>query len=75
MPTIDIVKWLATATLIVSVALNGLGIYPAGPLVQIVGGVLWTTASIKMKDLPLMTTNIVMTSIGIITVTYKFLES
>lgn len=68
---LELTKWAATFTLIVSVALNGLGIYPLGPIIQIVGGILWTTASIRMGDKPLMVTNIVMTTIGIITVTYR----
>jgi hypothetical protein len=71
--TIEFVKWAATVTLIVSVGLNGLGIYPLGPLVQIVGGLLWTVASMKMKDTPLIVTNVVMTLVGIIAIGYRMI--
>lgn len=70
---LEFVKWGATATLIVSVALNGLGIYPLGPLVQIVGGLLWTVASVRMNDVPLIVTNSVMTLVGIIAIGYRMM--
>lgn len=69
----DLIKWGATVTLIVSVGLNGLGIYPLGPLVQIVGGLLWTVASVKMGDAPLIVTNVVMTLVGIIAIGYRMI--
>jgi len=67
---IEIIKWTATNLLIVSVALNGLGMYPWGPIVAIVGGVLWTVAAFHMNDKPLIVTNLLMTSIGAATVLY-----
>lgn len=70
---LNVVKWGATATLIVSVALNGLGIYPLGPIVQIAGGLLWTVASVKMKDVPLIVTNSVMTLVGIVAIGYRMM--
>ena len=73
MKKIEIVKWLATGTLIVSVGFNGLGMHPIGPIVQIIGGLLWSTAAFTMKDKPLIITNVVMTAIGIITLTYSLL--
>lgn len=62
---LNVVKWAATVTLIVSVALNGLGVYPLGPIVQVAGGILWTIASLTMRDKPLIVTNVVMTLVGI----------
>ena len=62
---LSIIKWTATVLLIISVALNSMNVYPLGPIVQVAGGILWSAASIQMRDAALMTTNLVMTSIGI----------
>ncbi len=72
--TLDSVKWAATITLIVSVGLNGLGLYPHGPIVQVLGGTLWLIASLKMKDKPLIVTNGLMTLVGILALGYSYYE-
>lgn len=69
---LNAIKWAATFTLIVSVGLNGLGFYPTGVLLQIGGGILWTIASIKMGDKPLIATNVIMTLVGITAVSYNY---
>ena len=68
---LEILKWVATITLIVGTAINGLGYYPEGPLVLVLGGVLWLVASIIMKDKPLIVTNTVMSVVGLGTVVFK----
>ena len=68
---LEILKWVATITLIVGTAINGLGYYPEGPLVLVLGGVLWLIASIIMKDKPLIVTNTVMSVVGLGTVVFK----
>ena len=68
---LEILKWVATITLIVGTAINGLGYYPEGPLVLVLGGVLWLVASIIMKDEPLIVTNTVMSVVGLGTVVFK----
>lgn len=70
---LDVIKWSATVVLIISVALNGLGFYPVGPIVAIVGGLIWLVAAIKMGDKPLIATNSVMTAVGAITVGYNYI--
>jgi hypothetical protein len=67
------IKWAATATLIVSVALNAANVYPLGPIIQVSGGVLWSWASLRMKDKPLIITNLVMTVLGASILLYNFL--
>jgi len=61
----DILKWTATAFLIL-----GFGLFSAGVAVgwylQITGGLLWLAAGIKMKDKPIIFTNGAMTAVGII---------
>lgn len=71
MVTVNHIKWLATAFLIMSTALIGLNIYPLGPLVNICGGVLWSIASIKMRDGPLIATNLFMTGLMTVTLVYN----
>ena len=58
-------KWIATACLIAAFGLfsagNGFGWY-----IQIGGGVLWTMAALRMNDKPLLITNVVMITVGIV---------
>jgi len=62
---IDILKWVATVTLIV-----GFGVFSAGIdfgwYLQILGGAIWFAAAALMKDKALMVTNGAMTTVGII---------
>lgn len=59
-------KWLATFTLIVGSFVNALGVYPLGPIVLIVGGLMWLTVSIMWEEKSLIVTNGVMVSAGVI---------
>lgn len=65
------VKWLATIILIVGTAVNGLGFYPAGPLILVLGGVIWLGVAIKLQDWPLITTNLVMSFVGLAAVAWS----
>ncbi len=69
---IDKIKWAATVALIFSVALNAANVYPLGPIVQVGGGVLWSYAALRMKDTPLIVTNLVMTGLGAGILLYYF---
>jgi hypothetical protein len=62
---LDILKWTATATLIVGFGLMSAGI-TEGWYLQITGGIIWLTAAVIMKDKALMVTNGAMTTVGII---------
>ena len=64
-------KWVATATLIVGTAINGLGFYPLGPVILAVGGVMWLVVSIMWREPSLIVTNSIMTVTGIGTLCYK----
>ena len=57
----NILKWLATAILIVGTAVNSLGIYPLGPIILIVGGLVWLIVSCMWKEYSLIVVNAVMT--------------
>lgn len=62
---LEILKWTATACLIVGFGFVAAGVQPFIYL-QLFGGVLWSIAAIQMKDRPLIVTNLVMTTAGLI---------
>jgi hypothetical protein len=64
------VKWLATACLIVGFGAVSAGFYEFIVL-QLLGGALWFTASVIMRDTPLMVTNGVMTAAGTLGLLYQ----
>ena len=68
----DIIKWLATGVLIVGTAFNGLGMYPEGPLISILGGTLWLVVSIRWREPALIITNAVMLLTVISTLVYHY---
>ena len=65
---LETLKWLATAILIVGTAVNGLGFYPLGPIMLVLGGIIWLIVAVKVQDRPLIVTNLVMSLVGIITI-------
>ena len=65
MNKVEVLKWVATVTLIVGFGLMSAGI-TEGWYLQITGGIIWLTASIIMKDKALIVTNGAMTTVGII---------
>ena len=64
------IKWLATVTLIVGTGVNGLGIYPLGPIILTVGGLMWLSVSIMWKEPSLIVTNGIMSLTGLGTLCY-----
>ena len=65
MNKVEILKWVATVTLIVGFGLMSAGI-TEGWYLQIGGGILWLTVSVIIKDKALIVTNGAMTAVGII---------
>lgn len=64
----QILKWVATATLIVGTVFNAgfPDLYPVGPLILAAGGYIWLVVSIIWKDWALIATNIVMSTTGLV---------
>ncbi len=62
----SVLKWLATLTLIVGSGVNAMGVYPAGPLILIGGGILWLTVAVIWKEWSLIVTNALMVGVAII---------
>lgn len=64
------IKWTATAILIIGTAVNGLGYYPEGPAMLVLGGFLWLIVAVRVKDAPLIVTNLVMSTVGLVAILY-----
>ena len=60
----QILKWTATAILILGTAVNSLGYYPLGPIILVVGGIVWLVVAIMWKEPALIITNAVMSAVG-----------
>ena len=65
-----VLKWSATAALILGFGAVSAGFYEFIYL-QLLGGALWLTASVIMRDVPLIVTNGVMTAAGILGLIYQ----
>jgi hypothetical protein len=65
-----ILKWTATAVLIVGTGVNGLGMYPEGPALLVLGGFIWLAVAVRIKDAPLIVTNLVMSVVGLAAIIY-----
>ena len=63
-----LIKWVATATLIIGTFINANWpeLYPVGPGLLALGGALWLIVSIMWKEPALIVTNGVLTLVGLI---------
>lgn len=68
----SVLKWAATATLIVGTAVNSLKIYPLGPIILIAGGLMWLVLSVRWREPALIVTNLLMTATGIVGLVYAY---
>lgn len=59
-------KWVATAILIVGTFVNAgfPELYPVGPLLLAMGGIVWLMVSVLWKEPALIVTNLVLTTMG-----------
>ena len=65
--TDQILKWIATFTLIVGTFVNAgfPQLYPIRPMLLAMGGIIWLIVSVIWKEPALITTNAVLTITGI----------
>lgn len=68
-------KWSATSILIFGTAINTAfpELFPMGPLILIVGGMLWLIVSCMWKEWALIVTNAVIVAVGVLGLTYHYL--
>ena len=62
-------KWIGTSILILGTGVNSLGIYPLGPMLLGVGGLVWMTVGIMWKETSLIVTNLVLSLVTFIGLT------
>lgn len=62
-------KWIGTSILIVGTGVNSLGIYPLGPILLGLGGLVWMTVGIMWKETSLIVTNLVLSLVTFIGLT------
>lgn len=67
----NLLKWTATTCLIAGFGLVSAGFFEFIAL-QLFGGVLWFAAASLMRDVPLMVTNGVMTTAGVLGLAYQY---
>ena len=69
-------KWAATTVLILETAVNTAlpQLFPLGPLILALGGVLWLVVSIMWREWALIVTNAVMMAVGIVGLAYYYLS-
>ena len=65
----QILKWIGTSILVIGTGVNSLGIYPLGPLLLGVGGLVWMTVGIMWKETSLIVTNLVLSLVTFIGLT------
>jgi hypothetical protein len=73
MKTLEILKWIATATLIIGSFVNSLQYYPLGPWLLVLGGAVWLGCALLMRDRQLIVTNSVMLVAGSGPLVYQML--
>ena len=62
-------KWIGTSILILGTGVNSLGIYPLGPILLGLGGLVWMTVGIMWKETSLIVTNLVLSLVTFIGLT------
>jgi hypothetical protein len=69
----NILKWVATVILIIGTGVNSLGYYPAGPVLLLLGGLLWFVVSVRWREPALIVTNGVMNLVAVTGLAINFL--
>jgi len=74
LPKLELQKWVATAILIIGSGVNGYGIYPLGPILLALGGLIWLLVAVQIRDRALITTNAVMTAVTAATIILHYFK-
>jgi len=69
----SVIKWAATLILIIGSFVNSMQVYPQGPWLLVLGGLLWLLSAIRMRDRALIVTNAVMAVAGAGPLIYRML--
>jgi hypothetical protein len=69
-----ILKWAATVILIIGTAVNSAGYYPQGPIILLIGGLVWLTVALRWREPALIVTNGIMSLTGVIGLVYAAIK-
>ena len=69
----NILKWIGTSVLILGTGINSLGIYPLGPILLGLGGLIWMMVGILWRENSLIVTNLVLSLVTFIGITITLL--
>lgn len=72
--TDDVLKWTATALLIVGQLVTSLNIYPLGIILLIIGGMTWLVVSIRWREPSMIATNSFMTLAALAGLAWHYLS-
>lgn len=67
----NVLKWVATVTLIIGSFVNSAGFYPLGPAILLLGGIFWLIVAVLWKEPALIVTNAFMVAAGSIPLIYR----
>lgn len=70
----NILKWSATVILVLGTIANSFNLYPTGPLLGLMGSIIWLTVAIRWKENSLIVLNSVMAFAGLTGLIYTFLK-
>lgn len=70
---IEWIKWASTFVLIVGTAINAAGVYPAGPIILIVGGIGWLVVACLWRDAALIVNNAFVIGAGALGLVWNYL--
>lgn len=73
MDRLELLKYAATAVLLLGATINGFGLYPLGPVMLTIGSAMWLAASIMWKETSLIVTNFAMTVAGLVGLIYNYI--
>ena len=62
----QILKWIGTSILVIGTGVNSLGIYPLGPILLGLGGLVWMTVGILWKENSLIVPNLILSLVTFI---------
>lgn len=70
-----ILKWTATAVLIAGTFINAAfpNLYPLGPAILALGGIIWLVVSFMWKEPALIVTNGVLSAVGVVGIALFYL--
>lgn len=62
----EILKWVATTIAVLGSLINAMGYQPEGPIILIVGSILWLWVGVRWKEMTMIITNFAIITVTIV---------